>query len=107
MKILNKSSLTVVTNNDKKYYNSARDNLLHNFLEKYYKFTVVGNINCLIKDIQNRCPFKTEFEHETCKLKIWLDDENVFDYVFDFERRISDSSNIIFHYLRNIIQRTQ
>ena len=103
MKILNQSSLTVITNNDKKYYNSARDNLLHNFLEKYYKFTVVGNINCLIKDIQNRCPFKTEFEHETCKLKIWLDDENAFDYVFDFERRISDSSNIIFHYLRNII----
>ena len=29
--------------------------------------------------------------------------KGVFDYVFDFERRISDSSNIIFHYLRNII----
>lgn len=82
------------------FYNSARENLLHNFLEKYYKFTVVSCIDCLISDIQMRCPFKTEYDKTTNNLSIWLDFDNILNYKLIFEERQNNKS--ISHYLKNI-----
>ena len=97
----NASHISMLINNQEKmFYNSARENLLHNFLEKYYKFTVVGAIDCLISDIQMRCPFNVEFEKDTNNLNIWLDDTQKLTYLLEFENRQNDTTTS--HYLKNI-----
>ena len=98
----NSSNISLLINNQEKmFYNSARENLLHNFLEKYYKFTVVSAIDCLISDIQIRCPFNIEFEKDTNHLNIWLDDTQKLTYLLEFENRQNDV--ITTHYLKNIV----
>ena len=91
----------LINNQEKTFYNSARENLLHNFLEKYYKFTVVSAIDCLISDIRMRCPFNVEFEKETNNLNIWLDDTQKLTYLLEFENH--KNSIITLHCLKNII----
>ena len=93
--------LLLINNQEKTFYNSARENLLHNFLEKYYKFTVVSAIDCLISDIRMRCPFNVEFEKETNNLNIWLDDTQKLTYLLEFENH--KNSIITLHCLKNII----
>ena len=83
------------------FYNSARENLLHNFLEKYYRFTIVSTVDCLIIDIQMRCPINVEFEKYINKLNIWLDDTQKLTYFFEFENR--QNGTTITHYLKNIV----
>lgn len=90
----------LINNQEKMFYNSARENLLHNFLEKYYKFTIVGTIDCLISDIQMRCPFNVEFEKDTNNLNIWLDDTQKLTYLLEFENRQNGTTTS--HYLKNI-----
>ena len=98
----NSSHISLLINNQEKtFYNSARENLLHNFLEKYYKFTVVSAIDCLISDIQIRCPFNIEFEKDTNHLNIWLDDTQKLTYLLEFENH--KNSIITLHCLKNII----
>lgn len=91
----------LINNQEKTFYNSVRENLLHNFLEKYYKFTVVSAIDCLISDIRMRCPFNVEFEKETNNLNIWLDDTQKLTYLLEFENH--KNSIITLHCLKNII----
>ena len=91
----------LINNQEKTFYNSVRENLLHNFLEKYYKFTVVSAIDCLISDIRMRCPFNVEFEKETNNLNIWLDDTQKLTYLLEFENH--KNSIITSHCLKNII----
>lgn len=91
----------LINNQEKTFYNSVRENLLHNFLEKYYKFTVVSAIDCLISDIRMRCPFNVEFEKETNNLNIWLDDMQKLTYLLEFENH--KNSIITLHCLKNII----
>lgn len=91
----------LINNQEKTFYNSARENLLHNFLEKYYKFTVVGAIDCLISDMRMRCPFNVEFEKETNNLNIWLDDMQKLTYLLEFENR--QNGTTITHYLKRIV----
>ena len=91
----------LINNQEKTFYNSVRENLLHNFLEKYYKFTVVSAIDCLISDIRMRCPFNVEFEKETNNLNIWLADTQKLTYLLEFENRQNDI--ITTHYLKNIV----
>ena len=91
----------LINNQEKTFYNSARENLLHNFLEKYYKFTVVSAIDCLISDMRMRCPFNVEFEKETNNLNIWLDDTQKLTYLLEFENH--KNSIITLHCLKNII----
>ena len=91
----------LINNHEKTFYNSVRENLLHNFLEKYYKFTVVSAIDCLISDIRMRCPFNVEFEKETNNLNIWLDDTQKLTYLLEFENH--KNSIITLHCLKNII----
>ena len=93
--------LLLINNQEKTFYNSVRENLLHNFLEKYYKFTVVSAIDCLISDIRMRCPFNVEFEKETNNLNIWLDDTQKLTYLLEFENH--KNSIITLHCLKNII----
>lgn len=91
----------LINNQEKTFYNSVRENLLHNFLEKYYKFTVVSAIDCLISDIRMRCPFNVEFEKETNNLNILLDDTQKLTYLLVFENH--KNSIITLHCLKNII----
>ena len=91
----------LMNNQEKTFYNSVRENLIHNFLEKYYKFTVVSAIDCLISDIRMRCPFNVEFEKETNNLNIWLDDTQKLTYLLEFENH--KNSIITLHCLKNII----
>lgn len=91
----------LINNQEKTFYNSVRENLLHNFLEKYYKFTVVSAIDCLISDMRMRCPFNVEFEKETNNLNIWLDDTQKLTYLLEFENH--KNSIITLHCLKNII----
>ena len=91
----------LINNQEKTFYNSVRENLLHNFIEKYYKFTVVSAIDCLISDIRMRCPFNVEFEKETNNLNIWLDDTQKLTYLLEFENH--KNSIITLHCLKNII----
>lgn len=91
----------LINDQEKTFYNSVRENLLHNFLEKYYKFTVVSAIDCLISDIRMRCPFNVEFEKETNNLNIWLDDTQKLTYLLEFENH--KNSIITLHCLKNII----
>ena len=89
----------LLTDVEKIYYNSIRENLLHNFLEKYYKYTIVGRIDCLIDDIKMRCPFNVEFDSKNNNFVIWLDNSKKLTYTFVLERR-QDSDLYV---LKNII----
>ena len=91
----------LIKKQEKTFDNSARENVLHKFLEKYYKFTVVSAIDCLISDMRMRCPFNVEFEKDINKLNIWLDDTQKLTYSLEFENR--QNGTTITHYLKRIV----
>lgn len=105
MKSLSHSSLLIYGNDEKMYYNTTRENLLHNFLEKYYRFAVVSSIDCLIGDIRMRCPFGIVFDKDSSTLIIKLNENESVSYVFDFETREIKSNNYTYtrYYLKEIV----
>jgi len=90
----------MINGEEKKFYDSFQENMLHNFLEKYYKFTIVSNIDCLISDIQMRSPFDVKYISETNQLFIYISNSEHVSYNLDFEIRQNNKS--ISYYLKNI-----
>lgn len=105
MKSLSRSSLLIYGNGEKMYYNTTRENLLHNFLEKYYRFAVVSSIDCLIGDIRMRCPFEVVFNKDSSTLIIKLNENENISYVFEFETSEIKSNNYTYtkYYLKKIV----
>lgn len=105
MKSSSHSSLIIYGNDEKMYYDTTRENLLHNFLEKYYRFVVVSSVDCLISDIRMRCPFEVMFNKDSYTLTIKLNENENISYVFDFETREIKSNNYTYtrYYLKEIV----
>lgn len=105
MKSSSCSSLIICGNDEKIYYNTTRANLLHNFLEKYYRFAVVSNVDCLISDIRMRCPFEVVFNKDSSTLIVKLNENENISFVFEFEIREIKSNNYTYtrYYLKDIV----
>lgn len=88
----------------KNFYSTLRDNLLYNFLYKYYKCSILINKRCILSDLLKRCPFNVEvMNDDVSKIKFIIDEEQNFTITYEFIWEERPSDDIVRYYLKDIV----
>lgn len=68
-------------------YSEIKKNVIERFLVPLYKFTMIRQKRIAIKNIEERFPFKIDYNYETDVMKIYLGDNINIDITFEWEEK--------------------
>ena len=86
------------------FYSTLRDNILYNFLHKYYKCSIISNKRCILSDLINRCPFRFEvLDDNFSQIKFIIDEGQNLTITYKLIWEERPSENIVRYYLKDIV----
>lgn len=75
-------------------YSEIKKNVIERFLVPLYKFTMIRQKRIAIKNIEERFPFKIDYDYETDIMKIYLGDDINIDITFEWEEKENNGHKV-------------
>ncbi len=82
-----------------RFYDTVAENLLYNFLNPHFRFTILPSKKYLIEKIQEYCPFHVyQYDEHTIAINTG---EKCIKFKLDIEERINEGTNLTMYYLKS------